>query len=220
MFNNHSSLGRIGTFGGFLGYFLVNSPAAITLFDNFGPYLGYQYEGITVGNLPPFLQIAAASFTVQAPQSCFLSSVVAPMLVDTDLQPALWTLSVASDNSGLPGNIIASSSALVGTIGLYSFDFGGSVELSAGGTYWLIATAANGSEGGWMDSNVQVSSGNDDLYSTTLDPPDWLNTGHLYRPAFSVEGTAIPEPMSLPLGTAVIGVFATLLTRSPRRAIR
>jgi len=126
-----------------------------------------------------------------------------------------------SDASGSPGSILdtlVEQSPIIGGSGsLITFDCASCPTLTAGTTYWIVATA--GAVASW-DLNDTGENGGAYNYSGSPTGP-WNGSG-LPTPAFEVDGTpltsSVPEPGPLVLlGTAGAGL-ALALRRKARPA--
>src|SRR5690606_602731 len=92
---------------------------------------------------------AGASFTV-GPNNYFLDSVDMAMRDINEIgnfSVELWS----NSGSGLPGTqlLIGSPGPVSTTASVITVDFGGTFELQANTTYWIVADAQNGFKGMW-----------------------------------------------------------------------
>ena len=177
--------------------------STITVAANLGPVGTY---GPVVFDLQSDLA-EAASFTPRL--SAWLWDVMLPL---SDLSgPPSVTVGIASDNSGLPGAVLATLTQ-IGTIpssgsALVTFTCDECVALESGKLYWLVAGASNTSTVALWDSSDIALSGNFASSDTGSVNGPWSTPAgiHFFTPAFEVDG--VPEPTSMLLiATGVLGI--------------
>lgn len=140
---------------------------------------------------------------------------------------ASFDLALFSDNAGLPSSLIAGASRTITPDGLgvfktYSADFGSSILLTAGTTYWAVAWTTGASN----DIVLNLQKGPFDANNSTILPseriamygnmggtnpdgspllPYWM---HMWNPGIQVTGSPVPEPSGL---LALLGGIAPLV---------
>lgn len=156
-------------------------------------------QGFTTGTSTNFLELKAVTLG----------------LFSNDV-PATRTLSIYTDNAGVPGTALyTSSSQAVTSTGKYTFSFPNSA-LSASTSYWIVPQGP----ASWYFNlaGTQPTQHNSSGWSylgtkriLTEDPGNWINSTGPY----SVSVQAVPEPSTYAL--AGIGIAAAGLMRWRRR---
>lgn len=182
---------------------------ADVIYNTFGP--GNSYDNVTgydIGGSPGVNQAYAIPF-VPTETATVTGATLALALEGGNTQ---MILSLASSANGAPGSIL-NTFTQIGSPGpqpqLIDFDCAGCAVLTAGETYFLVATQSIGSNSAWFFA----TSGTETVYfnanGTAFGP--WTAVDGI-TPAFNVEGTSsaspVPEPSGLLLLAIGLGVMA------------
>jgi hypothetical protein len=185
------------------------------VFNNFGAGdafsdSGRLLQGESVGTIANVDQ--AVAFVVGA-NSYKLTSISLGIFADTSPNVGTGPLNVvlASDSGGLPGASLANQVLNVNTTGkqVVTATFGGSTQLNANTTYWVIADAQTTFDGSWNFNSI----GDKGNTAGRSNNGPWDLRVNDDRMALRVQGTLVPEPASL----AVIAGMLGLILRRPRR---
>jgi hypothetical protein len=181
---------------------------ADVIYNTFGPGNSYDnVAGYDIGGSPGVNQAYAMPFVPT--ETATVTGATLPLALEGNTQ---MILSLASSTNGAPGSIL-NTFTQVGTPGeepqLIDFDCAGCAVVTAGETYFLVATQSIGSNSAWFFAN----SGSETVYfnaNGTAFGPWTAVDGNL--PAFDVEGTPsaspVPEPPALLLLATGFGVAA------------
>ena len=189
------------------GFGVVGDAHGTTIFNNFGPDPAHLYDSTGWGIQE--MQKQAMPFTALGNWVWTLTQIDVALQSDIGERSAILTLN--SDNSGLPGGVLATwnlsalplfdhlsdSCCLVVTVSPSS-----AVSLYSGQNYWLVASAVGITELDYWMLNNTGSTGNSFLQN---DLGQWIQNPLPTLGAFDVQGVA-PEPESLLLIS--IGVLA------------
>lgn len=163
--------------------------------DSFNPLSGLAVSGDAVGNLN-----RAAPFTVGESSAVLETAELALVRYSAS---ASVNVGIWSDNNGLPGIELASSSISVFPVSatLLTADFSSAtLMLELGNTYWLVATAATSQTlSGWLVNNT------DDRGTARLESGSWTAQPTAIAPAFRINGALVPEPGTYLLFTTGVG---------------
>jgi hypothetical protein len=195
------------------------TPGASVIATNLGPGGSYGGGAYNIqGNPIPGMNVAqswAVAFIPSA--SAYLSDVILP-LDDIEGPPSI-IVGIASDNSGLPGSVLATLSQ-TGTIpsgsALVDFTCNGCVYLQAGTTYWVVTGVSSQSTfvlWSWSSSSNGNLASN---ASGSVNGP-WWSGANYNTAAFEVDGflngiPAVPAPSTLSLVLCGLGIVLLALT--------
>jgi hypothetical protein len=178
------------------GDIVFNNFGAADAFGNSGRLL----QGESVGTIGDVDQ--AVSFTVGgSPYNLTLVS-LGINIGGPGVNTGLLDVEIWSNAAGLPGAALDVVTLNVNSQGkqIVTANFGGSPQLSAGTTYWIVADARTTLDGGWnfnSTGDVGNTAGRSDNGPWSLRVDD-------DRMALRVEGTLVPEPASV----AMLGLAA------------
>jgi hypothetical protein len=130
---------------------------------------------------------------------------------------APFTLSLYSDNSGVPGSTIAALNGPINPTGLATYTPASVIFLNALTTYFVVAQSSGSGIYGWSHtgSTAQVGPGTigNDAFLSINSGASWTTLNESAR--MSVEGTAVPEaPAVLCLGLVSC---ALIVSRAAKR---
>lgn len=182
---------------------------AAVIFSNLGPgdsfsSTGRIVQGPSVGTIGDVNQ--GSTFTV-GPSNAFLTSVSLGVHVDGPPNTGTGPIDVmiAADAGGSPGAILRTLSANLGVAGeqLVTLPDDGSLELTAGATYWVLMDGEGGFDGAWRFNDT----GDVGLTAGQTEPNPWNVRIDDDRYALRVEGRlGVPEPTAVVL--ALLGAVA------------
>lgn len=181
---------------------LTSSSRAATLFSNLGQASSGTASGIALTN-----QMVATEFLTGADASIITGLTIRIQNNDTIIHT--FSASLYSDNTSAPGTLVATFTALDGTVAsgaveLATFSHAG-INLAANTQYWLalginqdsilhssgfVETASDAVELGSIFSNITPPN----MYSSVDSGGTWAATSSAQNGQFSLEGTVVPEP--------------------------
>lgn len=197
----------------------TRAPASV-IFSNLGP--GDSFDGFNTYFVGGLNSSTGSVFGVGAAQAMAFTVAPGADVTFTEAELALWntegsnelTVQLATDLGGLPGTILESIQVTVpGSATLVSALSTALPVLTAGSTYWIIATTdlLGNSDFGWFFTDPPASS----LIAFQTDdgfgPSGWssfTDTGAAFRVS-GVSLAAVPEPSALVL--AGLGLPAALV---------
>lgn len=181
----------------------------IVLFDNLTPS-GYQSSGWTINGASTVAQLFVA------PQSATLTQLVLALSAEgnptynvmlTDSQPGDVSINGIPD---IPGTNLLASWTNVAGAGLNSLTFGGAVNVSAGGKYWVVVAPHTGS-GQWLFNDNNILSTNAMAFGNN---GFWLGDDENLGGGLRVIGeTSVPVPEPATAALAGLGLAAALRRR-------
>lgn len=192
--------------------------SASVIYSNFGT--GGAFDGGN-GWITSTSAAIAAPFQVQAGDDVQFTSA---LLAQTSAGGDTSNVFLMADSAGQPGIVLdtlVGQSPITGTSSIVTYNCTLCPTLSAGSTYWLIATYANG-QTIWNFNNTGSTGGSANVNGLSNSGP-WNSFPSVPSPAFQVEGSplpsaAVPEPASIQLlGLAIVSLAIASRRKHTRR---
>jgi hypothetical protein len=180
------------------------------VYTTLGPSSAYDTSGGAVfGGPTSFEGFFVSGFMFSPSETVNLSRIDAPFGLITGANSFTLTLRAADGTSGGPGTVLESFPATgrlgpIGTNALLDFNSATHPLLTAGTTYWLVATTADSTVAEWNVNNQGIHG----TYYSIQGGRELLIPNQVVG-AFQVSGNPLPEPASLTLlGLGACGLLA------------
>ena len=191
---------------------LLSVPASgVSVYSTFGPGDSFNSSSGTslgyVGGAIDSVFVQGMSFQVTE-HDYYLDSVDVALSSFRGSDSVL--LSVLMDNGGMPGAFLGSAvvTAPVRPARVVFAEMSGSVVLQGGNQYWLVGETIGGGVNDWWRSEPAVTG----LRAYTRDGGAWQDYPATLA-AFRINGTIVPEPMTLISFGGVVGGIGAYLRR-------